>query len=299
MDTVPMSVAGRPAFYARTAEPDVPLLATDAFCVGSFHAPLDHPTFCTLGSPMTMPHAVLPLEAVEIVPRDSGVPVVADATRAVLYRTGARYDRARISSLGDHCLWIAMRPRGSRLLSPATRRFLLGPADAPAVRAVELSPRAVELTERMYAVLFARGAAADPARALRAARDLLAHVDARPQQVRDTPARTQATDVALDVDRLTAVLRYDPWTVGEVASRVGVSTSYLSRCYRRATGTTVHRRIMTARMRAAAALLLNGRLDVTTIALQLGFSSHSHFTRAFRSWASQSPTSFRRAAACR
>ena len=50
------------------------------------------------------------------------------------------------------------------------------------------------------------------------------------------------------------------------------------------------------RMETARRMLVDSRLPVTRIAEQLGFSEPSAFTRAFRSYARQSPRAFRQAA---
>lgn len=42
-------------------------------------------------------------------------------------------------------------------------------------------------------------------------------------------------------------------------------------------------------------LLVESKMPITNIALQLGYSDHAHFTRAFRAWTGVSPHEFRRA----
>ena len=51
------------------------------------------------------------------------------------------------------------------------------------------------------------------------------------------------------------------------------------------------------RLRLARALALLGDYDsLTSLALELGFSSHSHFSAAFRQAYGQTPSSFKRSA---
>jgi len=47
---------------------------------------------------------------------------------------------------------------------------------------------------------------------------------------------------------------------------------------------------------AAAALLRGGYAKILDIALDLGYSDHAHFTRAFHRWAGTAPREFRRLA---
>jgi AraC-like DNA-binding protein len=56
--------------------------------------------------------------------------------------------------------------------------------------------------------------------------------------------------------------------------------------------TTIHRYLVDLRLRRAASLLW-GCDDLTTLALNLGFASQSHFSNAFRRWAGCPPGQYR------
>lgn len=89
----------------------------------------------------------------------------------------------------------------------------------------------------------------------------------------------RAADAALEV----VAARYrGPVTVAEVATAVGVSPFHLSRVVTRATGRSLHQHVVRLRLRDALERVLDTRDGLTTIALDLGWSSHSHFTAAFR-----------------
>jgi AraC-like DNA-binding protein len=82
-------------------------------------------------------------------------------------------------------------------------------------------------------------------------------------------------------------------TLGEIAAQVGVSPVYLTQIFQRVEGIPLYRYQL--RLRLARALqLLNHYDDVTELALELGFSSHSHFTAAFKQAYGQTPSTFRR-----
>jgi AraC-like DNA-binding protein len=70
-------------------------------------------------------------------------------------------------------------------------------------------------------------------------------------------------------------------TLRDLAREVGCSPYYLCRVFRRATGRTIHGYREQLRLRTALAALADGA-DLTTLALDLGYSSHSHFTASFR-----------------
>ncbi|MGD8906263.1 MAG: helix-turn-helix transcriptional regulator, partial [Gammaproteobacteria bacterium] len=58
-------------------------------------------------------------------------------------------------------------------------------------------------------------------------------------------------------------------------------------------GTTYSEVVDSARCRAALARLREGDVSLARIALQLGYSEHSAFTRAFRRWTGTTPAVYR------
>ena len=71
-------------------------------------------------------------------------------------------------------------------------------------------------------------------------------------------------------------------TLDEIARAVAVSPFHLARIFQQHAGVPVHRYLTQLRLRAALEQLAGGAHDLTALALELGFSSHSHFTDAFR-----------------
>jgi AraC-like DNA-binding protein len=98
------------------------------------------------------------------------------------------------------------------------------------------------------------------------------------------------------VDRAKLLLSADPmrrWTLGEIGAEVGVSPVYLTQLFRQVEGMPLYRYQL--RLRLACALDLLGRCeDLTRLSLDLGFSSHSHFTAAFRQTYGRTPAEFQR-----
>lgn len=72
-----------------------------------------------------------------------------------------------------------------------------------------------------------------------------------------------------------------PLELGLLAADIGCAKHYLSRFYSQQTGTTISRKLRGMRMDRAAELLLEGRANVTEAAMEVGYSSLSHFTKAF------------------
>jgi transcriptional regulator GlxA family with amidase domain len=73
-----------------------------------------------------------------------------------------------------------------------------------------------------------------------------------------------------------------PVSLLEVADAVGWSPWHLVRTFRRQVGVSPYRYHVRLRLRAAVGAMMQGRDELTAIALRAGFSSHSHFTQAFR-----------------
>ncbi|WP_309085648.1 AraC family transcriptional regulator [Chelativorans sp.] len=102
-------------------------------------------------------------------------------------------------------------------------------------------------------------------------------------------------------DRAKLVLASDlarRWSLAEVAAEVGCSPVYLTQVFRQVEGMPLYRYQL--RMRLARALdLLTRYDDLTALSLELGFSSHSHFSAAFREVYRRSPSDFRQMASQR
>ncbi len=82
-------------------------------------------------------------------------------------------------------------------------------------------------------------------------------------------------------------------TLDEVAGAVHASPFHFARMFQRHTGVSLHRYLMRLRLRAALERILDSRDELTAVALDLGFSSHSHFTDAFRREFGSAPSQVR------
>jgi AraC family transcriptional regulator len=80
--------------------------------------------------------------------------------------------------------------------------------------------------------------------------------------------------------------------LNDISRAVGVSPSHLAATFKKAERTTIHQYLVHLRLRRAASLLA-GCDDLTTLALNLGFASQSHFSNSFRRWAGCTPGTYR------
>lgn len=99
------------------------------------------------------------------------------------------------------------------------------------------------------------------------------------------------------VDRIKRRLAGEPlrrWTLAEVAQEVGGSPLHLTQVFRQVEGVPLYRYQRQLRLAHALAMLPQAG-DLTALALDLGFSSHSHFSAAFRQAFGLSPGELRAA----
>ncbi|MET0807652.1 MAG: AraC family transcriptional regulator [Pseudoxanthomonas sp.] len=100
------------------------------------------------------------------------------------------------------------------------------------------------------------------------------------------------------VDRVKVLLASDltrRWSLAEIATAIGGSAVYLTQAFQQVEGLPLYRYQL--RLRLARALdLVASCDDMSALALDLGFSSHSHFTAAFKQAYGRSPSQFRQSA---
>lgn len=110
--------------------------------------------------------------------------------------------------------------------------------------------------------------------------------------------RRQGTD-AHHADRVEAAKTFlaarlgERITLDDVARAAHASPFHLARVFQRRTGLPVHRYLTQLRLRASLERLAGGAEDLTRLAFELGFSSHSHFTDAFRREFGRTPSEVR------
>jgi AraC-like DNA-binding protein len=102
---------------------------------------------------------------------------------------------------------------------------------------------------------------------------------------------------ALQVERVKEAVGVDPqrkWTLATLARIAGASAYHLSRVFRQEVGTTIHAYVTRARIAAVMERVLDAEDDLTTIALDSGFASHSHFSARFRALFGVAPSEVRK-----
>ena len=278
------NVPTRPRPDPSDRSPERLLYHGDGIRVGIFRCPVAHPEFRTAG-PIEGYTVVFPRSAVWIVPEGRG-PFVADPRVSVLYNKGQPFTRRPLAADGDRADWFSVDAG----LAAAIARGV-DPEGDPAApfRApfVVSSPASYYRQRRLLIRL--SGGLHDP---LLVEQEVIGLVGSAMEAARlhlpneRGPAGRAARDAARDaVEAARAELAGDPAraiTVRELASRVSLSAFHLCRLFRRLTGSTVHHYLVDLRLRLALERLEDRSADLSRLAHDLGFSSHSHFSAAFR-----------------
>jgi len=108
---------------------------------------------------------------------------------------------------------------------------------------------------------------------------------------RSTLARQM--DAVKRVKEAVALAPAHKWSVAQLARIANLSPFHLCRVFRQIVGTSIYDYVLRERLAYALDAVLDRRKDITTIALDAGFTSHSHFTARFRRFFNCTPVAFR------
>jgi AraC-like DNA-binding protein len=216
---------------------------------------------------------------------------VAEANQALFFNAAEGYRVSHPVAGGDASLTLIIREPDLRELAP--RAFLRdGAALAFRQQRLRIDPRAQALVALLRHSL--RQNIAEPLEA----ESLALTLAQRALTARTTHAAGASLGRRRLADRVKLVLATDlarRWTLAEIAAEVGGSPVYLTQVFRQVEGLPLYRYQL--RLRLARALdLLAQYDDLTALGLDLGFSSHSHFSAAFREAYGRSPSEFRQTA---
>ncbi|MGE5624431.1 MAG: helix-turn-helix transcriptional regulator [Bacillota bacterium] len=105
-------------------------------------------------------------------------------------------------------------------------------------------------------------------------------------------AANRAAALASEAQLLIAESFAERVTLEAIAKQLDVSPFRLCRAFRQATGGSLHQHLMRLRLVTALEKLPEYRERLTDLAFDLGFSSHSHFTHAFRGYFGRAPSAY-------
>lgn len=216
---------------------------------------------------------------------------VAEANQVLFFNAAEGYRVSHPIDGGDASLVLVVEDGLMRELAPKSA-LRDGPVLAFRHQRLRIDPRAQALVAMLRHSL--RQGIAEPLEAESLALTLVQ----RALAPRTTHAAGATTGRQLLADRAKLVLASDlarRWTLAEIAVEVGCSPVYLTQVFQQVEGLPLYRYQL--RLRLARALdLLAQYDDLTALGLDLGFSSHSHFSAAFREAYGRSPSEFRQSA---
>jgi AraC family transcriptional regulator len=275
------------------------------FRVGAFECRPGDPAWSSENSVGDGYYVVFPGTPV-LIEQAGARPVITNQNHTIFYNPRQVYRRGLMSRDGDRCVflqtddsalagcaeaWGVRLDAGSSLTFP----FVDGPLARTAFQRQRLLARYLARASRpddlwvQETILGVVGRAVHDALAVRGTRPRPRH---RPTDARHDDLVEQA--------KLTLTTRFrEPMGVDALARTVNASPFHLARVFRARTGYSLHGYRNELRLRAALDLLADTTDDLTSIALDLGYGSHSHFSQAFRQAFGATPSSFRLAAPSR
>jgi AraC family transcriptional regulator len=258
-----------------------PLLQTSLLTVGEFRCPPGDAAWHELNTIGARPHIVFPRIPVAI-EHDGQAPVLATPNHTMLYNAEQQYRRELRVDAGDDCVFIELPTESLALL--ANEGGALVDAENRLVVSHAPTDRRTYLLQHLL-VRYLRLSQRDPLLAEEAAGTLVVAAlaptlrDARPRRSRTARAHRELAEAA-KTELAASICR--PVSLQQLAQRLHSSAFHLARVFRAETGFSLHGFRQTLQVRAGLDRLTSDADDLTALALDLGFSSHSHFTERFR-----------------
>jgi AraC-like DNA-binding protein len=85
----------------------------------------------------------------------------------------------------------------------------------------------------------------------------------------------------------------DKLSLEDIAAQVHCSPYHLCRVFQQQCGLTIHSYLNQVRLRTSLEYLADAQTDLTQLGLRLGYSSHSHFSYAFKQTFQTTPSTVR------
>ncbi len=267
------------------------LFRSDLVKIGTFECAADDPCF-RISEPLDNDVFVLPTKPLWF-RRNAGDYRFVEPGAILMHRAGSRLERRRATDSGDRAYWFGVHPD---VFVDALRRHGLSTEEMGGALIADL-----QFHHRL--AIFLKRIKCQPLDRLAIEEEVLtlffSICERRADQAKmSTRARTgTALRQRRLVDRARAFLDANlSETVGLeiVAKDAGTSLYHLCRVFREQTGLTMHAYRTRQRLGHALDRLVSGSgASLTDLALDLGFSSHSHLSRAFQKQMGVPPSAIR------
>ena len=250
--------------------------------IGAFRCAAEYPGFADTG-PIQNDCFVFPRTAVRI-EHEHEPAFATNANVITFYNRSDRYLRHRVSRQGDRCDWFAVERGIARELTGSDE-------DRPFAWTHRSCDSRTYLTQRHIFRTVTRCAGVEPIAVEESVILLLESVARAPFD--RAPLTERQRRLALDVECLLGARFEERLSLREIGREVGASVYHLCRTFRRATGIPLHRYQQRLRLRHGLEPLMETREPLSRLAVDLGFTHHSHFTAAFHREFGQPPSELR------
>jgi AraC family transcriptional regulator len=218
-----------------------------------------------------------------------------DAGHGLLYpgalllgNSGSCFECGHAHGVGDRCVSLNVHEEQFSEVAAttaSTSRFRFSTPSLPP------SPKALPVIAHMEALSCAPPSLRSEELALRIIEQVIAAMTG--------DRHTQAAPTGRETRRVVEAIRLvesdaaRPLELKEMAAVAGMSKYHFLRVFRRLTGMTPHRYLVSARLRRAALALTSSRRPVIAVALDAGFGDLSTFNKTFRAVFALTPTQYR------
>jgi len=263
--------------------------------IGAFRCHPDDPSFHDSG-PARNCCFVFPRTAVEI-QHEHEPAFVANPNVVTFYNQGQAYLRNAVSLEGDRCDWFGVEIDVVQELVRAFDPTLDARPDRPFNFTRGWADASTYLAQRRLFEQVVAGFVNDPLMIEESIVDLLEQV------VRSAYKTTAITRPSIVGGKQREMVHHIEFVLSrqwgeclslrDLAGEIGISVYHLCRMFRRATGSTLHQYRQKLRVRWSLESVMESSRSLVDIALDAGFSSHSHYTSSFRQEFAQTPSSLR------
>lgn len=276
----------------RRDEFDKIVFETDVVRVGAFRAHPDHPSFQDSG-PARNFCFVFPRTAVQI-QHEHERAFVANPNVVTFYNRHQAYQRSTISESGDQCDWFGV---DGSVVRDIVRRFDPSVDDRPE-KPFRLARTFTDAPTYLWQRrLFQRVMTLAPADKLAVEEQVVLLLERVLESAYEWRERPQSSRPRRDAIHHVEVLLSDGagnnLGLPELAARAELSVYHLCRTFRAATGRTLHQYRNQFRVRTSLEKICERPGRLVDLAVELGFSSHSHFTNLFRREFGHTPSAAR------
>ncbi len=262
------------------------IFASELVHIGVFRCPPGYPHFSDTG-PIKGHLLVFPRTGVQIT-FAGGEPIIADPNIVMLYNQGQCYRRTQLSAHGDRCEWFAFAPNVLMTSLQAYDPHIAEQPERPFRFSHTPSEAHCYLRQRMVVEHLLRTDIPDQ---LLVEETMIGVLDAVLYQAYhgrsrySVPLRSHVQrgqrELSNAVQEELARRFNEQISLTQLAHLVFCSPYHLCRIFRQHTGYSIHQYLNQLRLRTGLEAITAGTTDLTKLALELGYASHSHFTQAF------------------